>query len=90
MGGRPPSTQTSYARNGIISSSAAKASAESLDYVVPSLPSSGSGQSPTKGVCAVGYQPITGSFPVPNGNDDSQTSNTLPIHQLPPVSPPRA
>lgn len=92
-GGRPPAPAQSSTRNGGSASSRAgvKTSAESLDYVAPSLPSSGSGQSPSRGAATpVGYQSVASAFPS-NGTttaaDASRSSAFLPSScQLPPVS----
>ncbi|VDL57951.1 unnamed protein product [Hymenolepis diminuta] len=94
-GGRPPASTQSSTRNGngnTGSKAGVKASVESLDYVAPSLPSSGSGQSPTRGTAAsIGYQPVSSAFPT-NGTttilDNSRSCSALPpsSHQLPPVS----
>ncbi|KAH9286687.1 Cytoplasmic protein NCK2 [Echinococcus granulosus] len=88
-GGRPPPAQTSSARNGGVSSGGgkvAKASAESLDYVAPSLPSSGSGQSPAKDSTTIGYQPVVGPFSS-NGIIDPRSSFLPSTQQLPPAHP---
>lgn len=94
-GGRPPAPTQSSTRNGNSntgSRAGVKASAESLDYVAPSLPSSGSGQSPTRGAAtSIGYQPVSSAFPT-NGTttipDNPRSCSALPpsSHQLPPVS----
>ncbi|VUZ42213.1 unnamed protein product [Hymenolepis diminuta] len=95
-GGRPPASTQSSTRNGngnTGSKAGVKASVESLDYVAPSLPSSGSGQSPTRGTAAsIGYQPVSSAFPT-NGTttilDNSRSCSALPpsSHQLPPTHP---
>ncbi|VDM17219.1 unnamed protein product [Hydatigera taeniaeformis] len=88
-GGRPPLAQATSTRNGEVSSSGgkvAKVSAESLDYVAPSLPSSGSGQSPAKDSAIIGYQPVAGQFSS-NGIMDSRSSFLSSNQQLPPAHP---
>ncbi|KAL5961866.1 Cytoplasmic protein NCK2 [Taenia solium] len=88
-GGRPPPAQPSSTRNGGVPSAGgkvAKVSAESLDYVAPSLPSSGSGQSPAKDSTIIGYQPVTGQFSS-NGINDPRSSFPSSNQQLPPAHP---
>ncbi|VDO08326.1 unnamed protein product [Rodentolepis nana] len=95
-GGRPPAPTPSSIRNGSSNTGSqvgVKASAESLDYVAPSLPSSGSGQSPSRGTAAsIGYQPVSSTFPT-NGtttaSDNPRSSSAIlpSSHQLPPTHP---
>ncbi len=85
-GGRPPPAplNSSSRSNG----GEVKASAESLDYVAPSLPSSGSGQSPAKGNIS-GYQPVMGGGAQITSNGDSRPPfgrSSGSNQQLPPVS----
>uniref|UniRef100_A0A5K3FDL4 SH3 domain-containing protein n=1 Tax=Mesocestoides corti TaxID=53468 RepID=A0A5K3FDL4_MESCO len=88
-GGRVQTQQSSSGRNGTTSTLSGKTAvtcSESLDYVAPSLSSSGSGQSPAKGSATIGYQPVVGGVGQFSNNHDSdnQSSSKQMCHQLPP------